>query len=381
VNSFVMSAVCSSRGSPVDVSTVAFGTTSCPIPNRQDLVLSFQFSAEHRISNGAGGQMPSQKSPQAIVERPAERELIPHLDGESFRWIEHDYPCAIARWNYHPEVEIHLIRHGTGSFIIGDQVGAFGPGHVAIVGPEVPHDWMSDLHPGEVIENRDAVIQFTADWLRASIRAIPELHPAEELLGESSRGIIFSGRTAEQAATEIEAVGATTATRRMAHFFALLDLLSHAPDEDRHFVAHELYSPSVGRTGKAAVDAGLAYVLENLSGDIRLSEAARLAFMSEPSFSKYFKRASGMTFSDLVRRLRIANACRLLDQTDFSVADISVTVGYRNLANFNRQFRTETGLTPSAYRAMDSAAKPAAGVHTLGSQRASTGGSSSPSVR
>lgn len=42
--------------------------------------------------------------------------------------------------------------------------------------------------------------------------------------------------------------------------------------------------------GKSAVDAGLAYVLENLSGNIRLSEAARLAFMSEPSFSKYFKK-------------------------------------------------------------------------------------------
>ena len=112
------------------------------------------------------------------MERPAARELIPHPDGESFRWIEHDYPCDIARWNYHPEVEIHLIRRSTGSFIIGDEVGAFGPGHVAIVGPEVPHDWMSDLADDEVIENRDAVIQFTPDWLQSSIQAIPELQPA-----------------------------------------------------------------------------------------------------------------------------------------------------------------------------------------------------------
>ena len=299
---------------------------------------------------------------RAIMERPAARELIPHPDGESFRWIEHDYPCDIARWNYHPEVEIHLIRRSTGSFIIGDEVGAFGPGHVAIVGPEVPHDWMSDLADDEVIENRDAVIQFTPDWLQSSIQAIPELQPALALIDQSSRGIVFSGQTAQHAAVEIESVGKFSGARRMAHFFALLDVLMNAPPQDRYYVAHELYSPTVGREGRVAVDVGLAYVVENLSGHIRLSEAARLAYMSEPSFSKYFKKASGMTFSDLVRRLRIANACRLLAQTDSSIADISVAVGYRNLANFNRQFRSETGYTPSAYRALDPAMRPVSGL-------------------
>lgn len=308
-----------------------------------------------------------------IIERPAARELIPHPEGESFRWIEHDYPCDLARWNYHPEVEIHLIRRSSGSFIIGDQVGAFGPGHVAIVGADVPHDWMSDLAEGEVIFDRDAVIQFTPGWLEKSIRAIPELQPALTLIDESRRGIVFSGATADAAANEIESVGSFAGARRMAHFFALLDVLISAPDEERHYVAKELYAPDVGRQGKAAVDAGLAYVLENLSGDIRLSEAARLAYMSEPSFSKYFKKASGMTFSDLVRRLRIANACRLLDSTDSSIADISAAVGYRNLANFNRQFRSETGYTPSAYRALDVSMKPRNGLLASHPHRADSG--------
>lgn len=305
---------------------------------------------------------------RAIMDRPAERELIPHPDGESFRWVEHDYPCDIARWNYHPEVEIHLIRRSTGSFIIGDQVGAFGPGHVAIVGAEVPHDWMSDLAEGEVIENRDAVIQFTPTWLESSVEAIPELQPVLELVEQSGRGIVFSGDTAANAAVEIESVGANSGARRMAHLFALLDILMTAPEENRHYVAHKFYSPSVGRAGKAAVDAGLAYVLENLSGHIRLSEAARLAYMSEPSFSKYFKKASGMTFSDLVRRLRIANACRLLDHTDSSIADISAAVGYRNLANFNRQFRSETGHTPSRYRSLDASMKQGIGLLGYGAR-------------
>ncbi len=282
---------------------------------------------------------------------------MPHLQGESFRWNSHDYPTPIARWNYHPEVEIHLIRRSSGSYIIGNEIGAFGPGHVAIVGPDVPHDWMSDLAPGEVVADRDAVIQFTADWLDRSVAAIPELGEVTGLIDESRRGIVYSGETATSAAALIELIGATRGAARVAHLFSLLVLLHHAPGENRQYVTEKLYSADVGREGKAAVDAGLAYVLENLSGDIRMSEAAKIAFMSEASFSKYFKKASGMTFTDLVKRLRIASACRLLEQTDSSIASISLTVGYRNLANFNRQFRAEMGMTPRAYRALHTAGK------------------------
>lgn len=301
-----------------------------------------------------------------ILDQPAARELVPLHAGESFRWIEHNYPDPVARWNYHPEIEIHLIRKGTGSYIIGDQIGAFSAGHVAIVGADVPHDWMSDLDEDEVIENRDAVIQFTPAWLQEAVRAIPELHRSSQLVEESRRGIIYSGETALSAALEIERVGETDGMQRIAHFFALIHLLLNAPEDERHFVAGEFYSADAGKEGRAAVDAGLAYVIENLSGDIRMSEAARLAFMSEPTFSKHFKKASGMTFSNLVRRLRIANACRLLDQTDASVAEISGAVGYGNLANFNRQFRAETGVTPTEYRQVAESSRPtlkAAGAH------------------
>ena len=302
---------------------------------------------------------------RTVLDRPATRELVTRIDGESFRWMEHDYPSEIARWNYHPEVEIHLIRRSIGSYIIGDQIGAFGPGHVAIVGSGLPHDWMSDLVDGRVVRNRDAVIQFTPGWIEHSVAVMPELADIRHLVQESGRGVIYSGRTALQAAERIEMVGVAAGPLRIAHLLSLLALLVSAPDDDKEFVASSLYSSDTGGEGKAAVDAGLAYVLENLNGHIRMSEAARLAYMSEPSFSKYFKKASGMTFSDLVRRLRIANACRLLDQTESTVSTISDAVGYRNLANFNRQFRAETGVTPRQYRDMDASSRPNARLRGL----------------
>lgn len=315
----------------------------------------------------------------AVPVGTASRELVPLTAGESFRWTEHDYPAPLARWNYHPEVEIHLIREGAGSYIIGDEVGAFAAGQVALVGPNVPHDWMSDLAPGQVIRNRDAVIQFLPSWLDGVIHLVPELHRAASLVDDARRGIIFSGRTAIEAAREIESIGATSGTRRIAHFIALLGLFLDAPAGERHSVAQEFSRADASREERAAVDAGLAYVVENLSDDIRMSEAARLAFMSEPTFSKHFKRACGMTFSQLVRRLRVANACRLLEQSDASVAAISTDVGYRNLANFNRQFRAETGVTPTEYRALK--AQQGADTNPLGSIRVSGFASPARSTR
>ena len=61
------------------------------------------------------------------------------------------------------------------------------------------------------------------------------------------------------------------------------------------------------------------YILDNLVGEVRLSAAAELIGMSESAFSKYFKRMSGQTFSDTVRKLRLAQAGKLLKDTDLPV--------------------------------------------------------------
>lgn len=90
--------------------------------------------------------------------------------------------------------------------------------------------------------------------------------------------------------------------------------------------------------------------LENLSERVRLSEAARLASMSDSIFSRYFKAASGQTFTEMVRQLRLTRARRLLERTDDSVAAIAASVGYQNLSNFNRQFLQAHGMTPRQYR-------------------------------
>ncbi|QHK20530.1 helix-turn-helix domain-containing protein [Pseudarthrobacter psychrotolerans] len=280
----------------------------------------------------------------------ANREVIPHDPDHSVRWHQHDYPSAVARWNYHPEYEIHLIRKGTGKFIVGDHIGTFEAGHVSLMGSGLPHDWVSDLEPGELIEGRDALIQFDGKWVEQTAALVPELAEIEPLLEQSARGIEFLGGTALAAAASIEAMGTSTGLGRLQHLLELFTILARSPQEDRRYLADEWFRPQLDGQAAAVVDIVLEYVFGNHAGSVRMSEAAALVGMSEPTFSKYFKRATGQNFSDLVRKLRLAHARRLLERSDKPISDICYEVGFSNLSNFNRHFLNDVGETPRSYR-------------------------------
>ena len=297
------------------------------------------------INDGAAARLA-----ERLLGMRANREVIPEDPNHSVRWHEHDYPSPVARWNYHPEYELHLIRKGTGKFIVGDHIGTFEAGHLALVGSGLPHDWVSDLRPGEVLQGRDVLIQFDGKWVERAASILPEMAEVKPLLEQSSRGIEFLGRSARAAAVSLEAMGTSTGLQRLQHLFDVLAILSRAPEYERRYLADEWFRPQLDGQAAAVVDLVLEYVFSNHAGSVRMSEAAALVGMSEPTFSKYFKRATGQNFSDLVRKLRLAHARRLLERSDKSISDICYEVGFTNLSNFNRHFRNDAGETPRDYR-------------------------------
>jgi AraC-like DNA-binding protein len=274
------------------------------------------------------------------------RELVLPDPASGIRWFQHDYPMTMARWNHHPEYELHLIREGKGKVLVGDHIGRFEAGHVALIGPNLPHDWISDLSPRQIISNRDAVLQFDGARLRQGFVLFPELEELGGLLDSAARGIEFTGATALAAAKGIEAIGQSSGLERLGHLFTLFAVLARSPVGDRTHLAGPLFAAGA----KAEFDVVVRYVLDNIDGEVRMAEAARMADMNEATFSRAFKRMSGHNFVDFVRKLRVAQACRLLRQTDIPVSSICFDVGFGNLSNFNRQFRAETGTSPRAYR-------------------------------
>ena len=79
------------------------------------------------------------------------------------------------------------------------------------------------------------------------------------------------------------------------------------------------------------------------------SEAAKILGYSTRSLRRRLAQQN-TTFRELLRRVRYDAATRLLSTTHMRVEDIAYEIGYLNVGNFSRAFKTWTGLSPSIYR-------------------------------
>ena len=121
-----------------------------------------------------------------------------------------------------------------------------------------------------------------------------------------------------------------------------------------HLIRRYLDPHSTVRRGNALQAYKLRRVIdamnEHLADDFRLADLAHIADLSEYHFSRIFKRATGLSPSQYFIRLRMSRARHLLRETDRSIIDVGLEVGYSSPSHFSQVFRREVGVTPSAYR-------------------------------
>jgi AraC-like DNA-binding protein len=87
--------------------------------------------------------------------------------------------------------------------------------------------------------------------------------------------------------------------------------------------------------------------------DLSLDKAARAAGIHPRRISGLLREAGGSTFPGYVNALRLAQAQRLLRETDRTVAEISIAVGIANIQRFHRLFKSATGRTPLEWRSQE----------------------------
>jgi AraC-like DNA-binding protein len=81
-----------------------------------------------------------------------------------------------------------------------------------------------------------------------------------------------------------------------------------------------------------------------------MSDVSEALNMSESAFSHFFQKFAFRSFTQFLIDLRIGHACKMLLDTDQTIAQISDASGFNNLANFNRLFRKYRDCTPMEYR-------------------------------
>ncbi len=94
----------------------------------------------------------------------------------------------------------------------------------------------------------------------------------------------------------------------------------------------------------------MAYIEENLCGEVDLEKAAKTACLSKDSFLRFFSYMVGMTAAEYVRRRKLTLAAEELRHTKARILDVALQYGYESADAFSRAFAKQHGVTPAKFR-------------------------------
>ncbi len=275
------------------------------------------------------------------------KEHVTHPD-QSLRFLHFELDALTAPRHAHHHVELTWIERGSGLRLVGDDASPFEAGDLVLLGPQVPHTWLST---GKLQRPRPAasVIQFAPEWLTES--PSPELRRAAPLLQAAQRGCSLRGRTARAITQLMAQMRDGNDYARLAALVLIIGKLVAAPPRDSVPIAAARARPSErGSAPPRRADRVIDWMQRRLADDLRVDDAARLAHVTPAAFSRWFKREIGKTFTQYLNDLRFGAACLALRQSERSVATIAADCGFSTLSHFHRQFRLRSGTTPRAYR-------------------------------
>jgi AraC-like DNA-binding protein len=105
-----------------------------------------------------------------------------------------------------------------------------------------------------------------------------------------------------------------------------------------------------------AVERVIDEMRRRLSEELPLEELAEIACISPYHFLRIFRTLTGLPPCQFLGALRLEKAKRLLLESDRSVTEICLDVGYGSLGSFTSRFTQLVGLSPSRFRQLSHAA-------------------------
>ena len=102
---------------------------------------------------------------------------------------------------------------------------------------------------------------------------------------------------------------------------------------------------------KEAVDRAIALMRKDLAAELTVPDLAKAAGYTKWHLTHVFRQVTGTSPARYLTRLRVQEACRLLAETDLTIANVVHAVGYDSVGTFGSMFRVHVGCAPTVYRA------------------------------
>lgn len=263
------------------------------------------------------------------------------------KWEEFDLN---TRWHYHPELELIFFIKGNTSAVIGDVFKQFKEGDLVLLGANFPHVLQeckdfAKSYPD--IKPFGLIIQFTETFLGNEFISKPELSLIKDLLYKAQRGILFNHSVMNKVEKALHDIPHLNNARKLISLLEIL--LTLAESEEYEYMTNKGYAYDHGQD-EDRMKKIHQYVYKHFMDKITNADIASVANMTEASFCRYFKSRTLKTFSHFLNEVRVAYACKLLQEKNNSVTDACFASGFGSLPYFSRKFKAITKMSPQEYQ-------------------------------
>ncbi|WP_062052486.1 AraC family transcriptional regulator [Bacillus sp. JCM 19034] len=261
--------------------------------------------------------------------------MVDYLDGD-----------VIFQWHWHHEMEFLVMEEGQALIRVGTSETILQKGEAIFI----PSGQLHAAYPVGTHRFRLQAIVFHSQLVNSATYDTLQSNFIDLLLEwEDDEPILIKGTSAFR---HIEAI--LTHYKQKKETYPLLIkgelflLFSHL------FSEFHVQRKTPARTEKSENIARLKQVLtfidRNLHERLTIKELSSHIQMSEGHFNRFFKSYIKMTPVDYINHVRINKAAKLLKDTNRSVIDISLEVGFENTSYFIRMFKRKKACTPSEFR-------------------------------
>jgi len=281
-----------------------------------------------------------------LNKKPALEKINPSF-GSSILVKQHSEQIVThqAFWHFHPEIELVYVNKGQGKVHIGNHLSYFNNSQLLLLGANLPHHGFSDRL---TTKGSETIVQFKPDFLGDHFLTIPEMKPIATLLERAKKGIVYKTETKRKVGPKIEKLLGLEGFKKVILLLEILNDLAVSGDYTLLNIDGLAFETSIQDSHK--IDVIYKHINANFERVITLDEIANEASMTVPAFCRYFKKATGKTFTKLVNEYRVVHAIKLLSESSKSITDICYECGFNNFSHFNKQFKEFTGKSASKYR-------------------------------
>jgi AraC-like DNA-binding protein len=237
--------------------------------------------------------------------------------------------------HHHSYFQMIYVLSGKGAFQLGEHGFSLRTGMLLLIKPEVEHAAKAT----SVIKTLDIKFHVRNPVLRgALLRAPSSANMSESPVPELLERIRFEGEHKNPLYRDV--------CRALMAEIVLLYLRHHRGVEEKAAAlpeAQELVQDPLLRKS-------LDFIRRNYAGSVGVADIAKALGCCDRSLRLHFRSALGVRPLEYLQRYRLARAKELIEYSDYSLKEIAVRVGFKNVQHFTRLFTGSEGESPGAWR-------------------------------